>query len=186
MFARAAVALLLLCAPLALARDRAVLIYPRERSLFRRIFYTRHQRELQGRIAARYDIDVRAQVATAEELFATSVDGARLLVISGHGGPFFISMTGRETRTLDWRDRSRLTRFFDRLAPDATIVLQSCDTGRGFAHVVKDAAGPARRVIAARGEIPWDGLIITSVEPFDATIECSDGRHRWDCTVRLR
>jgi hypothetical protein len=92
---------------------------------------------------------------------------------------------GRKSRTLDSTDRARLARFFDRLDPFATIVLQSCHTGRGFAHVVKEAAGPTRRVIAARGEIPWNGLRITSLAPFDATIRCDDGGRRWDCTLRL-
>jgi len=181
-----AVLLSVSAAPAAAARDRAVLIYPRERSLFGRIFYTSHQRVLRTQIAARYDTNVHEQVATREELFAIDVDGAKLLVISGHGDPFSMYLAGRTTRTLDGSDRARLTAFFDRLDPFATIVLQSCETGRGFAHLVKDAAGPTRRVIAARGEIPWDGLRITSLAPFDATIRCRNGRHAWDCTVRLQ
>lgn len=175
----------LLFASVAQARERAVLVYPRERSVFRRVFYTTHQRALKARLARQYDLDVHEQVATDEALFAINVDGAKLLVLSGHGDPFSMHFAGRDTRTLDESDRARLTAFFDRLAPDATIVLQSCHTGRGFAHVVKDAAGPLRRVIAARGEVPWNGLRITSVAPFDATIRCNDGGHLWDCTVRL-
>jgi hypothetical protein len=167
-------------------RDRAVLIYPRERSLFRRIFYTSHQRALRTQIAARYATAVYEQVATDKALFAIDVDGAKLLVISGHGDPFSMYMAGRKNRTLDASDRARLAAFFERLDPAATIVLQSCETGRGFAHLVKEAAGPARRVIAARGEIPWNGLRITSIAPFDATIRCRDGRRAWDCTVRLQ
>ncbi|HEX2059933.1 MAG TPA: hypothetical protein VHK90_04270, partial [Thermoanaerobaculia bacterium] len=118
--------------------------------------------------------------------FAIDVDGASLLVLSAHGDPFSMYMASRKQRTLDATDRARLAAFFDRLDPHATIVLQSCHTGRGFAHVVKEAAGPDRRVIAARGEIPWDGLRITSVAPFDATIRCQDGGRMWDCTVRLQ
>jgi hypothetical protein len=175
----------LLFASVAQARDRAVLVYPRERSLFRRVFYTTHQRALKARLARQYDLDVHDQVATDDALFAINVDGAKLLVLSGHGDPFSMHFAGRDVRTLDESDRARLAAFFDRLAPDATIVLQSCHTGRGFAHVVKDAAGPLRRVIAARGEVPWDGLRITSVAPFEATIRCNDGGRMWDCTVRL-
>jgi hypothetical protein len=92
----------------------------------------------------------------------------------------------RKKPTLDATDKARLAAFFDRLDPHATIVLQSCHTGRGFAHLVKEVAGPTRRVIAARGEIPWNGMRITSVEPFDATIRCRDGRRAWDCTLRLQ
>jgi len=167
-------------------RDRAVLIYPRERSLWRRVFYTSHQRALRAQIATRYDIVVHEQVATAEAVFAVDVDGAQLLVLSGHGDPFSIHMNGRKTRTFDAADRARFAAFFARLDPHATIVLQSCETGRGFAHVLKEAAGPGRRVIAARGEVPWNGLQITSVFPFDAVIRCRDGSRDWDCTVRLQ
>jgi hypothetical protein len=183
---RAILALLLLCAPVAEAGERAVLIYPRERSLFRRIFYTSHQDKLVKRLAEQYDVDRHVQISTDAELFAIDVDGAKLLVISGHGSPFFISMRGRDERTLDASDRARLARFFARLHPEATIVLQSCDTGRGFAHVVKELAGPSRKVIAARGEIPWNGLEIVSMQPFDVAIACDDGGRRWDCTLRLR
>lgn len=181
----------LLFASAAEARERAVLVYPRERSLFRRVFYTSHQRKLVEKIARRYDVAVHAQVATDEELFEIDVDGAKLLVISGHGDPFAMYLARRDQRTLDASDRHRLGQFLDRLDPAATIVLQSCHTGRGFAHLVKEAAGPLRRVIAARGEIPWNGVQITSIEPFDATIHCGHpdkqhGKERWDCTVRLR
>ena len=184
MFARLLLAVVLL-APLAEARERAVLVYPKERSLFRRIFYTSHQRALRTSIGARYDTLVREQVSTDEELFAVDVDGATLLVLSAHGDPFSMYFAGRKSRTLDATDRARLARFLDRLDPFATIVLQSCHTGRGFAHLVKEAAGAHRRVIAARGEIPWNGLQITSVTPFDATIHCQDGGQLWDCTVKL-
>ena len=184
MVARLLLAVILI-APLAQARERAVLIYPKERSLFRRIFYTSHQHQLRQRIGARFDTLVREQVATDEELFAVDVDGATLLVLSAHGDPFSMYFAGRKNRTLDATDRARLARFLGRLDPFATIVLQSCHTGRGFAHLVKEAAGPTRRVIAARGEIPWNGLQITSVTPFDATIHCRDGGQLWDCTVRL-
>jgi len=186
MYTRALLALLLLYAPVAFARDRAVLIYPRERAFFRRVFYTPHQSALRRRLAKTYDLSVHRQIATDDALFAIDVDGAKLLVISGHGDAFSMSMSGRGARTLDASDADRLARFFDRLAPDATIVLQSCHTGRGFAHLVKQAAGPLRRVIAARGEVPWNGMRITSVEPFDASIRCREGSHSWDCTLRLR
>ncbi|HKR63835.1 MAG TPA: hypothetical protein VJZ00_08890, partial [Thermoanaerobaculia bacterium] len=88
MLARLAVAVLLLVSPLAEGRDRAVLVYPRERSLFRRIFYTSHQRALRERIAQRYDVDVHEQVATDAAFFSIDVDGAKLLVVSAHGDPF--------------------------------------------------------------------------------------------------
>lgn len=185
MFPRLLLAVVLL-APLAEARERAVLIYPREHSWFRRVFYTRHQRELRAQIAQAYRLDVHEQVATARDLFETDVDGAKLLVLSAHGDPFSMYFGGRNQRTIDARDRARLERFFDRLDPFATIVLQSCDTGQGFAHVVKAAAGATRRVIAARGKIPPDGMRITSVLPFDAAIDCRDDHRVWDCTLRLR
>lgn len=185
MLARLVLAVMLI-APFAEARERAVLIYPRERSWFRRIFYTSHQRELRARIEARYETDVHEQVASEEELFAVDVDGAKLLVLSAHGDAFSMYFASRKDRTLDASDRAKLRRFFDRLDPYATIVLQSCHTGRGFAHLVKEAAGPDRRVIAARGEVPANGLRITSIAPFDAAIDCNDGGRRWDCTLRLR
>jgi len=186
MRSRALLALFFLCAPAALAKDRAVLIYPRERAFFRRVFYTPHQSALKRRLAKTYDVQVHNQIATEEDFFKIDVDGAKLLVISGHGDAFSISMNGRKTPTLDSTDAERLEKFFSRLDPYATIVLQSCETGRGFAHLVKEAAGPTRRVIAARGEIPWNGMRITSVEPFDVTIRCRDGSRRWDCTLRLQ
>ncbi len=114
------------------------------------------------------------------------VRGARLLVISAHGDPFALFLGGDRTRTLDARDREQLHTFFANLAPDATIILQSCEAGRGIAWVVKEAAGEGRHVIAAKGVIPPDGLAITSLEPVDAKITCRDERGRlWDCTVRL-
>ena len=48
----------LLLASVAQARDRAVLIYPKERSIIRRVFYTTHQRSLRQRIAREYDLEV--------------------------------------------------------------------------------------------------------------------------------
>ena len=184
MLARLLIAVVLFV-PLAEARERAVLIYPKERSLFGRLFYTSHQRNLRASIAREYDLTVHEQIATDDALFAIDVDGAKLLVLSAHGDPFSMYFAGRKNRTLDSTDRARLARFLDRLDPFATIVLQSCHTGRGFAHLVKEAAGPTRRVIAARGEIPWNGLRITSIAPFDATIRCDDGGRMWDCTLRL-
>jgi hypothetical protein len=178
-------AVLLLCAIGVEARERAVLVYPRERSLFRRVFYTSHQDRLVEKVRERYDVTVHEQVASAEELFSIDVSGASLLVLSAHGDPFSMYFAGRRSRTLDSGDMAELSRFFRRLAPDATIILQSCHTGRGFAHVVKQAAGPGRRVIAARGEIPWNGLDLT-VAPLHATIHCRDGSERWDCTLELR
>ena len=187
MSSRVFLAVLLLFASAAQARDRAILIYPRERSLFGRIFYTSHQRKLVDRISSQYDVSVHKQVATDEELFKIEVDGAKLLVISGHGDPFAIYLASREERSLDATDKARLAKFLERLDPAATIVLQSCHTGRGFAHLVKEAAGPGRRVIAARGEVPWNGVRITSVAPFDATITCGlRTAEQWDCTLRLR
>lgn len=184
---RLALVAVLLFASLAHARDRAVLIYPREKSLFRRIFYTSHQEKLRSQIARTYDVTVHEQIASDDQLFDVDVDGAKLLVISGHGDPFAIYMARRDQRTLDATDSDQLKAFLGRLDPQATIVLQSCHTGRGFAHLVKQAAGPNRRVIAARGEIPWDGVRITSIAPFDAAISCGvGGAPRWDCTLRLR
>lgn len=183
---RLALVAVLLFASIAHARDRAVLVYPRERSIFRRIFYTTHQGALRNLLRARYDLDVHVQIATDDAIFAIDVDGAKLLVLSGHGDSFAMHFAGKRSRTLDASDRDRLAAFLGRLDPAATIVLQSCNTGRGFAHLVKTLAGPGRQVIAARGEVPWNGLQITSVAPFDATIRCRDGSKRWDCTVRLQ
>lgn len=176
------VALALYVLPL---HERAVLVYPREHAL-RPVFYTRHQRKLREQLGARYVIDVHDGVAGAEELFAIDLRGASVLVLSGHGDPFSIGLDGRGSRTLAAGDRERLERFLAQLAPGATIVLQSCETGRGFAWLVKEAAGPARRVIAAKGEIPRDGLTIDSVDPLEVRITCRDEKGRaWDCTVRL-
>ena len=184
MLRRLLIAVILL-APIAEARERAVLIYPKERVWFRRLFYTSHQRELRARIAGNYDITVHEQVASEDALFEADIDGATLLVLSAHGDPFSMYFASRKDRTLDSTDRAKLAEFFGRLDPFATIVLQSCHTGRGFAHLVKELAGPHRRVIAARGVIPRDGLRVTSVAPFDVTIDCDDEGRRWDCTVRL-
>lgn len=168
------------------ADDRAVLIYPKERVWFRRVFYTAHQRQLRAQLRARYALVIHEQVATADELLKTNVRGARLLVLSGHGDPYAMFFGADRRRTLDSHDRARLRAFLDTLHPDATIVLQSCDTGRGFAWTVKEAAGPRRRVIAAKGWVPSDGVQITSIEPFDVRIRCRDeGGRVWDCTLRL-
>jgi hypothetical protein len=175
----------MLYASVAEARDRAVMVYPRERSIFRRIFYTTHQGVLRDLLRERFDLDVHVQVATDDAIFAINVDGAKLLVLSGHGDVFSMRFAGKKNRTLDASDSDRLAKFFARLDPDATIVLQSCNTGRGFAHLVKSAAGARRHVIAASGEVPWNGLQIESVTPFAATIRCRNGSKRWDCTVRL-
>ena len=167
-------------------RERAVLIYPRERVWFRRAFHTSHQRELQRQLRLRYAVEVHDQVATDDALFAIDIRGAKLLVLSAHGGPHAMSFNGRRQRTVDAADQARLTAFFEQLAPDATIILQSCYTGLGFAGIVKKAAGPNRHVIAADGEIPRDGVVITSVAPLDVAITCRDERGRpWDCKVRL-
>lgn len=184
MVRRVFLAVLLLGAPCVFARDRAVVVYPRERAIIRRVFYTQHQRAFVAQLRNRFDVDVHEQVATDDALFDIDVTGAKLLVLSGHGDPFAMYFASREARTLDSTDRARLAAMFARLDPDATIVLQSCYTGRGFAHLVKEAAG-GRRVIAAKGEIPPDGLAITSLAPFDATIRCQDGG-AWDCTLRLQ
>ena len=182
MVRRVSFAVLLLIAPCLLARDRAVVVYPRERALFRPIFYTAHQRALVAQLRRAFDVDVHEQVATEEALFAIDVRGAKLLVLSAHGSPFAMSFAARTERTLDSTDRARLASLFAKLAPDATIVLQSCHTGRGFAHLVKEIAG-GRRVIAAKGDVPPNGLTVTSLAPFDARITCQDGG-RWDCTMR--
>ena len=163
-------------------RERAVLVYPREHAWFRRLFYNAHQRQLQDQLGKRYALDVHDQVGSAEALFNIDVRGAEVLVLSGHGSAFAISLGKRGERTIDARQFDRLQKFFSQLAPDATIILQSCDTGLGFAWIVKRAAGANRHVIAAEGEIPRDGLQITSVAPLDVTITCDDGR---DCTLRL-
>ncbi|HEY6843260.1 MAG TPA: hypothetical protein VI391_03770 [Thermoanaerobaculia bacterium] len=174
--------LFLLAALLVQPRPRAVMIYPVERAWFHRLFHTAHQRALQHELSARFDLDVHDRVATAGALFAIDVRGAEVLVISGHGCPFAISMGNRAERTIDSSDFARLQAFFSGLAPDATIILQSCDTGLGFAWIVKRAAGPNRHVIAAMGEVPRDGLRITSLDPLNVTITCERGD---DCTLRL-
>ena len=163
-------------------RERAVLVYPREHAWFHRLFYNAHQNALQRELQKRFTLDVHRQVGSASELFDIDVRGAALLVLSGHGSPFAMSLGKRGERTLDSRQFERLQAFFSQLAPDATIILQSCDTGLGFAWIVKRAAGPNRHVVAAEGEIPREGLQITSVAPLDVTITCDDGR---DCTLRL-
>lgn len=178
---RAFVIALLLAAP-AFARDRAILIYPRERWTFRRMFYTTHQRALIAQLKKEYDVEVHEQVADEKALFDVDVTGAKLLVLSAHGDPFAMSFAGKHARTLDSSDRARLAALFAKLDPHATILLQSCETGRGFAHLVKELAGESRRVIAAKGDIPRDGVVIGSLAPFDVTITCSDGS---DCTLRL-
>jgi hypothetical protein len=173
---------LLIALLLAAPRDRAVLVYPREHVWLRRVFYNAHQRQIRRELEKRFDVDVHEQVGTADALFDIDVRGAKLLVLSGHGCPFALSLSGRDERTLDASKFERLRAFLSQLAPDATIVLQSCDTGLGFAWIVKQAAGPNRRVIAAEGDIPRDGLRITSLAPLDVTITCEDGR---DCKLSL-
>jgi hypothetical protein len=176
---------LLLSAFAAEAAERAVLIYPKERPWFRRVFYTSHQRVLRAQLRERYQLDVHKQIATDDDLLRIDVTGARLLVISGHGDPFAMFLGANDRRTLDWHDLARLRNFFARLDAEATIVLQSCHTGRGFAWAVKEAAGPRRRVIAAKGVIPPDGLAITSLDPLEVRITCRGQRGPWDCTIRL-
>ena len=177
---------LLACAADAVAGDRAVLIYPRERWSPWRVFYTRHQKQLMTQLRASYHLDVHRQIATDDELFAIDVTGAKVLVLSGHGDPFAIYFADRTRRTLDATDRASLSAFLGKLDPEATIVLQSCHTARGFAHLVKELAGPRRRVIAAKGEIPRDGLAIAALSPLDIMMTCRDDDGRlWDCTARL-
>lgn len=178
-------ALVVLVSVPAMAAERAVLVYPREKFSFRRVFYTAHQRAIRRELARRFSVEVREQIASADALFETDVRGARLLVISAHGDPFAMFFDGREIRSLDASDIDRLRRFFDQLHPAATIVLQSCEVGRGFAWAVKDAAGPGRRVIAAKGVIPPEGLTITSLDPIDVSILCRGADGAWDCTLRL-
>ena len=179
----AAVVVLFACS--AHAAERAVLIYPKEHFSFRRTFYSAHQRELRAELGRRFEVEVHEQVRTATELLAIDVRGAKLLMISGHGDPFAIALGDDGRRTLDAGDLERLRLFFAQLDPDATIVLQSCDVGRGFAWVVKEAAGPRRHVIAGKGTVPRDGLAITSVDPVDAQITCDGASGPWDCTIRL-
>ena len=174
--------LLLLALLFSAPRERAVLIYPREHAWFHRLFYNAHQRALCRELEKRYALDVHEQIGTADALFSIDVRDAKVLVLSGHGSAFAMSLRGRGERTLDVTQIERLRTFLSQLAPDATIILQSCDTGLGFAWIVKRAAGPNRHVIAANGEIPRDGLRITSLLPLDVTITCEDGR---DCTLRL-
>ena len=69
---RLAFVAVLLFASIAHARDRAVLVYPRERSIFRRVFYTTHQSAMRNLLSARYDLDVHVQVATDAHREATS------------------------------------------------------------------------------------------------------------------
>jgi hypothetical protein len=187
MLAPVFLAALLLAFPVPHERDRAVLVYPRERWSLRPVFYTRHQRQLVRELSSRYTVELHEQVATDDALFTIDVTGAKLLVLSGHGDPFSMYFAGRKERTLDATDRARLETFFARLDPQATIVLQSCHTGRGFAHLVKDAAGPTRHVIAARGEVPPDGLAISAMADVvpDVRMTCRDRGHDWDCTVRI-
>ena len=166
-----------------LARDRAVVIYPREHALFP-LFYTSHQRDLLRSLRSEFDVDVHEQIGTAEDLFAIDVRDASLLVISGHGNPFAMSLDGRDSRTIDSAQRARLAAFLSAMKPDATIVLQGCDTGRGFAWLVKEAAGPTRHVIAAKGTIPRDGLHI-GLAPLEVSITCRDEGRDWDCTIKL-
>lgn len=177
---------LMLSAMTTAPHERAVLVYPRERAWFRRAFYNQHQKKLQQELQKRFAIEVHDQVATDEVLFAIDVRGANLLVLSAHGCPYAMSFNGRHHRTLDESNQARLKAFLSQLAPDATIILQSCYTGLGFARIVKKAAGPGRRVIAAEGKIPRNGVAITSLAPVDVAITCRDDHGRpWDCKVRL-
>lgn len=172
---------LLLSTSLLQPRERAVLVYPKERAWFRPLFYTHHQRELQKRLGVRYDVEIHEHVGSDDALFGIDVRGAKLLVLSAHGDPYAMFFASRSRRTLDATDAPRLRRFLAQLDRDAVIVLQSCQTGRGFAHLVKEAAG-GRRVVAAKGEIPAGGLEILSLWPFEVKITCSGDS---DCTIRL-
>ena len=121
--------LLLLSALSAEAQDRAVLIYPKERSWFRRVFYTQHQRVLLQQLRIRYALEIHQQVDTADKLLNIDVRGARLLILSAHGDSFAMFLGGDRRRSLDANDVTRLRTFFSALHPDATIILQSCETG---------------------------------------------------------
>lgn len=179
-------ALLLTAMPHA-PRERAVMIYPRERTwFFHRVFYTAHQLMLQKKLRQQYEVEVHDQIATADALFAIDVRGANVLVLSGHGCPWAISLDGRDQATLTPSNIDRLRGFLSELAPDATIVLQSCDTAKFFANLVKEAAGRNRRVIAADGDVPRDGMSISSLAPLDVRISCREPRHKLrDCTVHF-
>ena len=167
------------------AQERAVLIYPKERPWFRRVFYTKHQKELRRQLRTRFKVETHRQVATDDALLSIDVKDARLLVISAHGDPFALFLGADRRRSIDRTDVARLRTFFSKLHPEATIILQSCETGRGFAWAVKEAAGPNRRVIAAKGTIPPDGVEITSLSPVDVKITCRDQGRDWDCTIRM-
>jgi hypothetical protein len=148
--------------------------------------FSAHQQKLQRKLGRRFIVEVHEQVTTDQALFDIDIRGANLLILSGHGGPFAMSLSRPDQRTIDASKQARLRTFLDQLAPDATIVLQSCETGQGFAWMVKEAAGPHRRVIAAKGDIPREGVEITSLEPVEVTITCRDEQGAaWDCTIRL-
>jgi hypothetical protein len=140
-----------------------------------------------------------AEVGTEDELYRTPVAGAKLLVIGGHGTPTSIALGGPddpcgvdcdEKRYIDRSDVEELRSFFNQLAPDATILLNSCSTAwngeeNNIAAVIKRAAGD-RQVIAAGDWVPADWVRITSYEPFDAVIYTWDliGKTPRDVTVR--
>lgn len=167
------------------ASERAVMIYPRERPWFRRVFYTRHQRELRATLAKRFLVEVHEQVATDDDLLRIDVRGAKLLVISAHGSATAMFFDRGTDRTLDAGDLDRLRAFFAQLDPEATIILQSCNTGKGLAWTVKEAAGPHRRVIAAKGTVPTKGMTISSLDPVKVDLRCRGKRGGWDCRVEL-
>src|SRR5438874_8120658 len=97
--------------------ERAVLIYPREHVWFRRLFYNAHQRALCRELDTRYELAVHEQVGSADALFSIDVRGAKVLVLSGHGSAFAMSLRGRGERTLDMTQIDRLRTFLSQLAP---------------------------------------------------------------------
>ena len=167
------------------ASEWAVMIYPRERPWFRRIFYTRHQRDLRETLARRFQLVVHEQVATDDDVLGIDVRGAKLLVLSAHGSQTAMFFGRSSDHALDGTDLERLRGFFSQLHPEATIVLQSCNTGKGFAWAVKEAAGPGRTVIAAKGTVPAKGLTIPSLDPLAVDIRCRGDRGPWDCRIEL-
>jgi hypothetical protein len=121
------VAWMLVAAP----RERAVMIYPRERVWFRRAFYNRHQHELQQELQRRYAVEVHDQVATEAALFAIDIRGAKLLVLSAHGGPYAMSFNGRGRVTVDASDQARLTDFFRSSRPTQRSSCRAATPGSG-------------------------------------------------------
>src|SRR5260370_32492638 len=89
-------------------RERAVMIYPREHVWFRRAFYNRHQHHLQRELQKRYVVEVHDQIATETPLFSIDIPGAKLLVLSAHGGPYAISFNCLGNHTVHASHQTRI------------------------------------------------------------------------------